>query len=81
MKDTNSNSKRGAIKALVNRSKAYSLADYRRKVSKKMGRNFKMFDITSSLRRMAREGQLIFSIANHKVYGCLTFGEKAFQIV
>lgn len=74
--------KRGAIKALVNRNKTYSLADYRRKVSKKLGRDFKMFDITSSLRKMAREGQLIYAVAeNKKVRGCLTFGEKAFQLV
>jgi len=75
------NTKRGAIKALVNRNKAYSLADYRRKVSKKLGRNFRVCDIICSLRHMAHEGQLIFSVANRKVYGCLTSGEKAFQIV
>ena len=73
--------KRGTIKALVNRNKAYSLADYRRKVSKILDRNFRVCDITRSLRDMAHEGQLIFSVSNRKVYGCLTSGKKAFQIV
>ena len=75
------NTKRGAIKALVNRNKAYSLADYRRKVSKKLGHDYKMSDIRTSLCHMAHEGQLIYSIVDRKVCGCLTSGEKAFQMV
>lgn len=81
MKNTNSNSKRGMIKQLLNRETVYSLADYSRKVYKKIGRQYKVSEIAYTLRNMAREGQLIYIIVNNKVHGCLTFGKKAFQIV
>lgn len=74
--------KRGVIKQLVNRDKAYRLSDYRRKASKLMGRQYSMYDIAGALTKMAREGQLVFTVAdNGKVYGCLTKGEKAYQMI
>ena len=52
--------KRGAIRQLLNRKTIYSLADYSRKVSKKIGRNISKAGILTALSHMQKEGQFQF---------------------
>jgi len=52
--------KRNTIRQLLNRETVYSLADYSRKVSKKVGRNITKGAILNCLCRMQNEAQLQF---------------------
>ena len=50
-------SKRGAIRQLLNRESVYSVADYSRKVSRKIGVSVSKGEILTCLNHMQYEGQ------------------------
>ena len=61
---TNSKTKRGAIRQLINRQSVYSLQDYSRKITKRIGRYVSKTDVRRALRHMETEGQLVAFIDN-----------------
>ena len=62
----NSKTKRGSIKQILNRGKIYNLSDYARKTGKRIGRKVSVSEVKATLHRMAKEGQLEYSLVNDR---------------
>jgi predicted DNA-binding protein len=61
--------KRTFIKSLLNRTKAYSLRDYVRKLRNDMCAYYTENDVLCALNRMQAKGQLWFKLVGKKVIG------------
>jgi len=69
----NAKTKRGSIKQILDRTKIYNLSDYARKTGKRIGRYVSVGEVKTTLHRMAKEGQLDYSVVNDRYVVGFTF--------
>lgn len=61
--------RRASIKQLLDRKSVYTLQDYARKTSKKIGTEVTKGEVRNALLKMAREGQIMYELKGERVYG------------
>ena len=63
--------KRSLVRQILNRKKNYLLATYVSEISRKMGRAYRPYDITSYLDKLQKQHIAKYTLQGKRIVGCI----------